>query len=260
MLGLILLLVYLNKVTLLGNSLGGAVALGYALAYPNEVGRLILMAPGGVEDLQTYLDMPGIANMFKIYQSGKTGAQAMRSVMSMQLFDPSLLTDEIIAERAPIAAIQTQAARSVMKIPNMTERLKELQCPIFGFWGVNDQFNPLGGALKIVENAPWARMQLVNRCGYWVQVEHRDLFNRTCLNFLKARFTANIKTQSAHLPRHAANSTSPWCPAQLLEGLPVGLFVGAAIPGWWCLGWCRSRRWLGGAGFAGRWRGTAGWR
>jgi 4,5:9,10-diseco-3-hydroxy-5,9,17-trioxoandrosta-1(10),2-diene-4-oate hydrolase len=89
--------------------------------------------------------MPGIANMFKIYQSGKTGSQAMRSVMSMQLFDPSLLTDEIIAERAPIAAIQTQAARSVMKIPNMTERLKELQCPIFGFWGVNDQFNPLGG-------------------------------------------------------------------------------------------------------------------
>jgi len=175
----------LNKVTLLGNSLGGAVALGYALAYPNEVDRLILMAPGGVEDLQTYLDMPGIANMFKIYQSGKTGAQAMRSVMSMQLFDPSLLTDEIIAERAPIAAIQTQAARSVMKIPNMTERLKELQCPIFGFWGVNDQFNPLGGALKIVENAPWARMQLVNRCGHWVQVEHRDLFNRTCLDFLK---------------------------------------------------------------------------
>ena len=71
MLGLILLVVYLNKVTLLGNSLGGAVALGYALAYPNEVGRLILMAPGGVEDLQTYLDMPGIANMFKIYQSVK---------------------------------------------------------------------------------------------------------------------------------------------------------------------------------------------
>jgi len=33
----------LNKVTLLGNSLGGAVALGYALAYPNEVDRLILM-------------------------------------------------------------------------------------------------------------------------------------------------------------------------------------------------------------------------
>jgi len=174
----------LKNITLLGNSLGGAVALGYALAYPQEVSRLILMAPGGVEDLQTYLDMPGIANMFQVYQSGKTGADAMRAVMTMQLFDPTLLSDEIIAERAPIAALQTQAARSVMKVPNMTERLQELQCPVFGFWGVNDQFNPVGGAMKIMQNAPNARMQLINRCGHWVQVEHRDMFNRASIDFL----------------------------------------------------------------------------
>jgi 4,5:9,10-diseco-3-hydroxy-5,9,17-trioxoandrosta-1(10),2-diene-4-oate hydrolase len=175
----------LKNITLLGNSLGGAVALGYALAYPQDVSRLILMAPGGVEDLQTYLDMPGIANMFQIYKSGKTGTDAMRAVMTMQLFDPSLLTDEIIAERAPIASLQTQAARSVMKVPNMTERLHELKCPVFGFWGVNDQFNPVGGAMKIMQNAPQARMQLVNRCGHWVQVEHQDMFNRTCIDFLQ---------------------------------------------------------------------------
>ena len=88
-------------------------------------------------------------------------------------------------ERAPLAALQTQAARSVMKVPNMTERLHELRCPIFGFWGVNDIFNPVGGAMKIVQHAPQARMLLVNRCGHWVQVEHRDLFNRQCLDFLQ---------------------------------------------------------------------------
>ena len=175
----------LKNITLLGNSLGGAVALGYALAYPDEVSRLILMAPGGVEDLDTYLAMPGIANMFKIYQSGKTGAEAMRAVMTMQLFDPSLLTDEIINERAPIAATQTQAARSVLKVPNLTDRLHELKCPVFGFWGVNDHFNPVGGATKLLDNCPQARMVLVNRCGHWVQVEHRDMFNRSCIDFLQ---------------------------------------------------------------------------
>ncbi len=174
----------LKRITLLGNSLGGAVALGYALAYPNDVSRLILMAPGGVEDLDTYLAMPGIANMFNVYKSGKSGAEAMREVMRMQLFDESLLTDEIIAERAPIAATQTQAARSVMKVPNMTERLHELRCPVFGFWGVNDQFNPVGGAMKLAEHAPNARILLVNRCGHWVQVEHREMFNRLCIDFL----------------------------------------------------------------------------
>lgn len=174
----------LQRFTLLGNSLGGAIALGHALAYPQEVERLILMAPGGVEELDTYLAMPGIANMFAVYKSGKTGAEAMRAVMQMQLFDPALLTDDIINERAPIAATQTQAARSVMKVPDMTGRLGELRCPVFGFWGVNDQFNPVGGAMKIVQNAPNARMTLVNRCGHWVQVEHRDLFNRQCIDFL----------------------------------------------------------------------------
>jgi 4,5:9,10-diseco-3-hydroxy-5,9,17-trioxoandrosta-1(10),2-diene-4-oate hydrolase len=175
----------LRDVTLLGNSLGGAIALGHALAHPADVQRLILMAPGGVEELDTYLAMPGIANMFAIYKSGRTGADAMRAVMEMQLFDPSLLSDEIINERAPIAATQTQAARSVMKVPNMTERLAELRCPIFGFWGVNDSFNPVGGAMKIVEHAPNARIVLVNRCGHWVQVEHQAMFNRQCIDFLQ---------------------------------------------------------------------------
>lgn len=175
----------LRRVTLLGNSLGGAIALGHALAHPADVARLILMAPGGVEDIDTYLAMPGIANMFAVYKAGKTGPDAMREVMRLQLFDPSLLTDEIINERAPLAALQTNAARSVMKVPNMTGRLGELQCPIFGFWGVNDSFNPVGGAMKIVQNAPNARMVLVNRCGHWVQVEHREMFNRQCLDFLR---------------------------------------------------------------------------
>ena len=109
----------------------------------------------------------------------------MRAVMSMQLFDPALLTDDILNERAPIAATQTQAARSVMKVANMTNRLGELKCPVFGFWGINDQFNPASGAMKLMENCPQARLILVNRCGHWVQVEHREMFNRMCLDFLK---------------------------------------------------------------------------
>ena len=175
----------LKHITLLGNSLGGAVALGYALAHPQDVKRLILMAPGGVEDLDTYLAMPGIANMFKVYQSGKTGAAAMRDVMTMQLFDPTLLTEDIINERAPIAETQTQAARSILKVPNMTERLHELRCLVFGFWGVNDQFNPVSGTTKLVENCPQARIIVLNQCGHWVQVEHREMFNRACIDFLQ---------------------------------------------------------------------------
>jgi 4,5:9,10-diseco-3-hydroxy-5,9,17-trioxoandrosta-1(10),2-diene-4-oate hydrolase len=84
-----------------------------------------------------------------------------------------------------VAKYQPHCLFSTMMVPNMTERLEELRVPILGFWGTNDNFNPVGGAMKVLDNAPDARFILLNRCGHWVQVEHRELFNRSCLEFLR---------------------------------------------------------------------------
>jgi len=173
-----------EKCTLLGNSLGGAIALGQALAHPDTVERLILMAPGGVEERETYFRMEGIVRMVETFAKGPMGPVEMRHVMSLQVFDPSLLDDSIINERAAIAPSQPANLFSTMMVPNMTTRLHEIKAPIFGFWGTDDKFNPHTGALKVIENAPNARMILLNQCGHWVQVEHRELFNRSCIDFL----------------------------------------------------------------------------
>ncbi len=172
------------RCTLLGNSLGGAIALGQALAHPETVEKLILMAPGGVEERETYFQMPGIQRMVATYSAGPMDVEAMRHVMQLQLFDASQLDDSLLAERAAVAATQPANLFSTMLVPNMTERLGEIQVPIFGFWGSNDQFNPPAGVHKFLDRAPNARFILLNRCGHWVQVEHRDLFNRSCLDFL----------------------------------------------------------------------------
>ena len=37
----------IERVHLLGNSLGGGTAMRFALTYPERVGRLVLMGPGG---------------------------------------------------------------------------------------------------------------------------------------------------------------------------------------------------------------------
>jgi 4,5:9,10-diseco-3-hydroxy-5,9,17-trioxoandrosta-1(10),2-diene-4-oate hydrolase len=173
-----------ERCTLLGNSLGGAIALGQALAHPETVERLILMAPGGVEERATYFAMEGIKRMVETFAAGPMGPAEMRHVMSLQVFDPALLDDQIIAERSAIAPLQPANLFSTMMVPNMTERLGEIGVPIFGFWGTGDKFNPPTGALKLLEHARDARLIMLNRCGHWVQVEHRDLFNRSCLDFL----------------------------------------------------------------------------
>ena len=104
--------------------------------------------------------------------------------MSLQLFDSSQLDDTLLAERVAVAVHQPRNLFTTMMVPNMTERLEELQVPILGFWGTDDNFNPASGALKVLQHAPHARFILLNRCGHWVQVEHRTLFNTTCLAFL----------------------------------------------------------------------------
>ena len=175
----------IDKCTLLGNSLGGAIALGFALAHPERVSSMILMAPGGVEDRETYFQMKGIKRMVEVYGEGPMGVEQMRKVMSLQLYDPSQLPESILEERAAVAVLQPENLFSTMMVPNMTERLTEIRVPILGFWGTNDNFNPASGAFKCLESAPSCRFTLLNQCGHWVQVEHQGLFNRQCLDFLQ---------------------------------------------------------------------------
>lgn len=171
--------------TLLGNSLGGAIALGLALAHPSRVERLILMAPGGVEARETYFEMEGIQRMVEVFGRGPMGVEEMREVMTLQLYDSRQLDDTLLAERAAVAPSQPANLFSTMMVPDMTERLGELDCPMLGFWGTNDRFNPVGGAQKFLDHVPEARFVMLNRCGHWVQVEHAGLFNRACLDFLR---------------------------------------------------------------------------
>ncbi|WP_010324674.1 alpha/beta fold hydrolase [Marinobacterium stanieri] len=175
----------IERCTLLGNSLGGAIALGQALAYPDSVERLVLMAPGGVEERETYFQMEGIVRMVEVFGQGPMGVEEMRQVMQLQLYDASQLDEELLKERAAVAVLQPANLFSTMMVPNMTERLGELRCPILGFWGSNDRFNPVEGVFKFMDNAPEARFTVLNRCGHWVQVEHTDLFNRTCIDFMQ---------------------------------------------------------------------------
>ncbi|MFD2642868.1 alpha/beta fold hydrolase [Pseudomonas japonica] len=174
-----------TRCTLLGNSLGGAIALGLALRHPQMAEKLILLAPGGVEERETYFQMSGILRMVSLFNAGPIGMAEMRSMMSLQLFDPSILPEDLLQERVAVAVTQPKNLFSTMMVPNMESRLDEIQCPILGFWGSNDHFNPVSGAQRIIDGARQARFIILNQCGHWVQVEHRELFNRSCLEFLR---------------------------------------------------------------------------
>lgn len=177
-----------DKCALVGNSLGGAIAIGMALEFPELVEKLILMAPGGLSPMAEYQQMAGMQKMFQVYGSGEALTHdVMKDLFAFGLMhDPKHATDELVAERMQIMAIMNGQVMSAMAIPELTERLAELSCPVLGFWGANERMMPDSGILNFAKNCQNLRLILQSECGHWVMVEHEDMFNRECLAFLEA--------------------------------------------------------------------------
>lgn len=176
-----------KKCTVVGNSLGGAVALGLALDYPQLVEKLILMAPGGLSELPEYQKMPGMQKVFQVFGSGQAVTPAvMKDLFATGLMhDPKHATDELVAERMQIMQIMNGHVMATMSVPVLVDRLHELQCPVLGFWGMNEKMMPENGIMAMAKNIKHLRLILVTECGHWVMVEHEGMFNRACLDFLQ---------------------------------------------------------------------------
>lgn len=174
-----------ERCVLVGNSLGGAIAVKYALDHPDAVSRLVLMGPGGLEEREVYFSMEGIQRMMADFAGGVLDREGMRGLLELLVYDPAQVTEELLDERVPVCDSQPKAVLSTMRVPNLSERLHEIRVPVLGFWGTNDKFCPASGAMRVLERCPDARFVLVNRCGHWVMVEHAAMFNRALLDFLR---------------------------------------------------------------------------
>ena len=176
----------IDRATLVGNSLGGAVALGAALSHPDRVNKLILMAPGGIESKEDYFAMPGIQEMVK-YPMGSPefDRDVLANLLTLLVCDAAAVDDALIDERW--ATLQTQNPHVLvsMAIPDLTDQLSAIQHPVLVFWGSEDQFCPASGAQKLLEHCNDTQVVLLNRCGHWVMTEYPALFNRRCVDFLE---------------------------------------------------------------------------
>ena len=175
----------IRRCAMIGNSLGGGVCIRAALDHPQRVAKLVLMAPGGIEELETYLAMPAMASMIENFVGGALGRDGLRRVLENLVFDPAQVTDELVEERYAILQIQPPEVLGRMRIPNMEAELAGIQCPVLGFWGIDDAMVPPSGARKIMAACRPCRLIEVADCGHWVMVEHARMFNAACLDFLE---------------------------------------------------------------------------
>ena len=175
----------ITKAVLVGNSLGGAVALGLALRHPERVEKLILMAPGGIESRENYFSMPGIQAMVK-YPMGSPEftKEVLAQLLTQLVHDPVNVDDELVDERWATLETQNAHVLATMQIPDLSDQLSSIDINTLVFWGTEDRFCPASGTWKILGMKGNVQAELVNYCGHWVMSEYPDLFNERCLSFL----------------------------------------------------------------------------
>lgn len=182
----------IEKAHLVGNSMGGATALNFAIEYPERIGKLILMGPGGLgSSLFSAMPMEGIKLLFKLY--AEPTLENLKQMLSVFVFDQTQITDELIEGRW--RAIQHNQVHlrnflvSTQRVPlsawDVTSRLGEIKAETLVIWGRDDRFVPLDHGLKLAWHIHDARLHVLPRCGHWAQWEHAEEFNRLLIDFLQ---------------------------------------------------------------------------
>jgi pimeloyl-ACP methyl ester carboxylesterase len=179
----------LEKVSLVGNSFGGGLALSVAANHPERVDKLVLMGACGVPfPITDGLDRvwgyePSIANM--------------RALLDIFAFDRGLVNDELaeLRYRASTEPGMQEAFSAMFPAPRQRwvdslvtpeEQIRALPHETLVVHGRDDLVIPLGNAESLVRLIPRAQLHVFGRCGHWTQIEWAEEFNALLLRFLTA--------------------------------------------------------------------------
>jgi len=177
----------ISKAHLVGNSLGGGVAIQLTLDHPEFADKLVLMAPGCVAEQASYFTMPGIAKMVSNFGGPEFNLDEQRRLIG-NLLHPDFadkIPEELVAERFAVARTQPKDVLMRMKTPNLGLRLAEVKQPVFVMWGLNDEFCPESHARLFLDACDNVRCLTFARTGHWVQVERAAEFNAYGTEFLR---------------------------------------------------------------------------
>ncbi len=186
----------IERVHLLGNSLGGGTAARFALKHPKRVGRLVLMGPGGLS--QNVFSPDPTEGIKRLYEfGGDPTSEALEAFIRTMVVNQELVTPELVAERfenatAPGAreAMASMGA-SFMKAETFEEGMLwrdayKIRQHTLLTWGREDRVNPLDGALIALKLIPKARLHVFPNCGHWAQIEAAEEFHTVTRDFLAA--------------------------------------------------------------------------
>ena len=167
-----------KNVILVGNSLGGHIAIRYTHRHPDMVSRLILTGSSG------------------LYENTQVGSflkrgdhDYIRERVEATFYDKAVATDELVAEvlqvtTDPFKCLSTIRTAKATKLDNVLTRLPAIPVPVLLVWGDEDQITPPYVAYQFRDNLPNAELVMLSKCGHVPMMEKPGEFNYALEEFL----------------------------------------------------------------------------
>lgn len=168
----------LQGLTLLGNSLGGHVALVYALNNPTMVKRLVLTGSSGLFEDSMGGSFPKRGNY-----------EYVKERVGYTFYDPNTATKELVDEVFSITNSNSKCLRIIAiaksaQRHNMAKDITNIKVPTLLIWGLNDTITPPLVAYefnRLIENSD---LYFIDKCGHAPMMEHPEKFNSILEKYL----------------------------------------------------------------------------
>lgn len=176
------------KVSVVGNSFGGSMALALAIAHPERVDRIVLMGSVGVPFEIT----DGLDAVWGYEPSLETMDHLIRNVFA---YDGSLASEDLVrmryeaslrpgAQESFAAMFPAPRQRWVDAMAHDEADLRAVPHPTLLVHGRDDKVIPLSTTLTLLEWIEDSQAHIFGRCGHWTQIEHTEAFSTLVVDFL----------------------------------------------------------------------------
>lgn len=168
----------LEDMTIMGNSLGGHVALVYTLKNPQKVKKLILTGSSGLFEDSMGGSYPKRGN-YQYIKERVAYTFYNPEVATKELVDEVFETTNSIPKCMRIVAIAKSAQRN-----NLADEIPNINVPTLLVWGLNDTITPPMVAHEFNRLIPRSSLKFIDKCCHAPMMEHPEKFNELVEDFL----------------------------------------------------------------------------
>lgn len=183
-----------EKVSLIGNSLGGINAIEFAFEHPDRVDKIITMGAPDLTVPNTFAPGGFSLGLQAVYRGYTVRTEeAYRHLVDVMTYGEEFLDPALIKERLASALkneeqLDAFVARAALPragaVQWTAEKLAALPHETLLIHGRDDNVVPFEGTLRLLTSIPNSRALIFNQCGHWAQLEKAEEFNRVVSNFL----------------------------------------------------------------------------